>query len=259
MNLHAKRILITRPRPQAETFARLLEREGARPFFFPVIEILPPEDWSALDEALRNLDRYDWLILKSLNGAEAVLGRLDALGMRQSPAGLRVAAVGPVTAARLARAGLRNSVVPSKYTAAAILPELGDIAGGRILLPGSDIAPRKLSAALRGAGAIVDVVTAYRLVSMQPSPAEFEALRRGVDVVCFASPSSVTGFVRALHAHGVEARRPPSDPLIACIGPVTAAAARAAGLRVDVEAAEHTVVGLLEALKRAEPAELGAY
>jgi uroporphyrinogen III methyltransferase/synthase len=259
MNLAGKRILITRARSQAQEFAGALLNEGAQPIFFPVIEIAPPEAYAALDRALQDLDRYNWLILKSVNGVEAVLDRMGALGIKDLPKRLRITAVGPVTAARLAQAGVICHFVPAKYTARNILRGLGDIHGKRFLLPGSDLSGRTLAEALQAAGGIVDSVIAYRTIPVRPGPAEIQALRAGLDVVCFASPSSVQSFVAALLEHELDVRRLPWNPSIACIGPVTAAAAKAAGLPVDVEAQEHTAAGLVAALKHAEPAVLAFY
>src|SRR5688572_10923929 len=98
MNVTNKRILITRPRAQAGKFANSLAAQGAQPVFFPVIEIVPAEDMSALDRALRTLDQYNWLVLTSVHGVDAFFNRLDALGIKRLTPRLRVAAVGPRTA-----------------------------------------------------------------------------------------------------------------------------------------------------------------
>ncbi|MGH8247968.1 MAG: uroporphyrinogen-III synthase [Gammaproteobacteria bacterium] len=251
MDLNRKRILITRPRAQAEEFARALSSEGAEPVFFPVIEIASLDDFSALDHALRKLDGYDWLILTSIHGAQAVFARMRALGIKSLPVHLRVAAVGPKTAARLSQEKVAVDHVPAKYTADALLSGLWDVTGKRFLLPQSDLARRTLAESIRAAGGIPDEIVAYRTVPARPKSAVMDAIRAGMDVVTFASPSSVNSFLAALGEYGLDARSLPGNPRIACIGPQTASAAMGAGLPVHVEAQEHTLAGLVAALKNA--------
>lgn len=251
MDLSHKRVLITRPRARADEFAAAMLSLGAQPIFFPVIEIRPPDDFAALDDALCHLERYDWLVLKSIHGVEAFFARLRALGRGSLPAGLRVAAVGPVTAARLAREGVTCDHVPEKYTAASILPGLWPLAGRRFLLPQSDLSRHKLAEAIRAEGGRVDEIIAYCTLPTRPGPQTLKDLRSGVDVICFASPSSVNSFLSELDQHELDAHNLPGNPLIACIGPVTASAALEAGLPVHIEAGEHTMDGLVTALKLA--------
>ena len=140
MNLTGKRIVITRPRGRAEDFADALIAEGAQPIFFPVIEIIPPDDFSALDFAIQNLDEYDWLILTSVHGVEAFFERLDVLGVKGIPPRMRVAAVGSRTARDLSRQGIWVDHVPDEYFSEAMLAGFGrTIYGERFLLPQSDL------------------------------------------------------------------------------------------------------------------------
>jgi uroporphyrinogen-III synthase len=154
-----------------------------------------------------------------------------------------VAAIGPATAAALQQRGVRVDLTPGEYRAEAILDAIGDVAGQRILLPRADIARPDLALGLAARGAAVDEVVAYRTILAIPSQAVFESLRAGVDVITFTSSSTVRNFVALTAGMGY------GDPLIACIGPVTAAAARDLGLRVDVTAEEYTIEGLVEALR----------
>ena len=250
MNLTHKRILITRPRAQAEEFASALIAERAHPIFFPVIEITPLSDFAVLDAALHSLGQYDWLILTSVHGVNVFFNRLKVLGINGIPQRLRVAAIGAKTALCLSEHGLTADFVPNKYIAEAILPGLGeDISGKRFLLPQSDLAREILAQEIRSAGGIVDEVVAYHTVPTQPQPSALDALRSGMDVVTFASPSSVNGFFDVLCKNGLDIYHLPGNPLIACIGPVTSATAREVGLPVHVEAKEHTITGLVAALK----------
>ena len=252
MNLTHKRILITRPRAQAKEFANALIMERAHPIFFPVIEITPLSDFAVLDAVLQSLGQYNWLILTSVQAANVFFKRLKVLGINQIPQHLRVAAIGARTALGLAEHGLTADFVPNKYIAEAILPGLGqDISGKRFLLPQSDLAREILAQEIRSTGGIVDEVVAYHTVPAQPQPSALGALRAGIDVVTFASPSSVKGFFGVLCKNGLDIHRLPGNPLIACIGPVTSAAAREVGLPVNVEAREHTITGLVAALKMA--------
>jgi uroporphyrinogen III methyltransferase / synthase len=251
MELKGKRVLITRPRVQTEEFARMLIAEGAEPIFFPVIEIVPLDDFSELDHALHHLSRYDWLIFTSIHSVYALFVLWRTLAINPAPKHLQIAAIGPKTALCLAEYGMTPDFFPAEYTAEAVLSGLGEVTGKRFLLPQSDIARHTLANAIRVAGGIPDEIVVYRNIPAKPDSSAMDALCAGVDVITFASPSSVKGFITVLDEHYVNAHSLPGDPLIACIGPVTASAAREAGLRVDIEAKEHTMAGLVTALKYA--------
>jgi uroporphyrinogen-III synthase len=243
--LAGRRVVVTRPEDQAEGLCARLRALGAEPIEFPVIAIAPPEPGGPLDQAIARLDSYDWIIFTSVNGVEHFWARLPlplGEGWGEGWPG-KVAAIGPATAEALRLRGAPVDLMPAEYRAEAILDEIGDVAGQRILLPRADIARPALADGLRTRGAHVDEVAAYRTVAGKPTPAAFEALRTGVDVVTFTSSSTVRNFV------ALTTNLDYGNPLIACIGPVTAATARELGLRVDVVAREYTVEGLLESLK----------
>ena len=252
--LSGRRVVVTRPEDQAEGLCSRLRALGAEPVEFPVIAIAPPEPGGPLDQAIARLSSYDWLIFTSVNGVECFWARVAAsaelaAGSAQFPAvavaaigPAKVAAIGPATAAALRRRGVQVRLVPAEYWAEAILDEIGDVAGQSILLPRADIARPALADGLRARGARVDEVPAYRTVPTTPAPAAFDALRAGVDVITFTSSSTVRNFVARTAGLNY------GDPLVACIGPVTAATARELGLRVDVVAKEYTIEGLLKAL-----------
>ncbi|HEX9012025.1 MAG TPA: uroporphyrinogen-III synthase, partial [Anaerolineaceae bacterium] len=129
-----KRILITRPREQADGLAAELEQLGAVPVLLPAIEIAPMEDPAALDAAIETLGEFRWVIFTSANGVTAFWSRLGALGKDENAlAGLRVAAIGPATARALEERGVRPDFVPTEHIAEAILPGLGEVRGQRIL------------------------------------------------------------------------------------------------------------------------------
>lgn len=225
-----------------------LRRLGAVPVAAPTIRIVPPGPGEPLDAALRRLDAYDWVVVTSANGARAVLARARAMGLDPASAGgVRWAAVGPATAGALRRAGIEVALVPPRYRTDAIAEALGDIAGRRVLLPRADAAGPALAVTLRARGADVDEVVAYRTeVAPARSRARIRRLVAGrqVDTVVFTSASTVRGLVRLLGGD----RQALGGMLVACIGPVTAAAVQQEGLRPDIVAEDHTTDGLIRAL-----------
>jgi uroporphyrinogen-III synthase len=244
------RVVVTRPENQATELCDRLRAMGAEPIIFPTIAIVPPKAGGPLDQAIARLPDYDWIIFTSVNGVEHFWARLVEVRLLSGGDGEnklsirgRVAAIGPATADALRQHGAPVHLMPAEYRAEAILDEIGDVAGQRILLPRADIARPALADGLRATGAQVDDVRAYHTVRGDPPSAAFDALRAGVDVVTFTSSSTVRNFVSL--TQGLDF----GDPLMACIGPVTAATAHELGLRVDVVAEEYTVDGLLEALK----------
>jgi uroporphyrinogen III methyltransferase/synthase len=238
------RVLVTRPEGQSAGLAGRLQELGAIPVICPTIRIVEPETFEALDRVIADLPAYDWVIFTSVNGVRYFCERLLALGYgAERLAGPRLAAIGPATAAALAEHGLQPALVPVKYVAEAILDEIGDVAGQRILLPRADIARKALTEGLQARGAYVDEVAAYR------TEAAGQDLPAGpVDVATFTSPSTLRNFVALLEAAGQDAGAYLGGARVACIGPITAQAATAEGLTVDIEASEHTVPGLLQAV-----------
>ncbi|HEY5888785.1 MAG TPA: uroporphyrinogen-III C-methyltransferase [Acidimicrobiales bacterium] len=238
--LFGQTVVVTRPEGQASIMADQLRGAGADAVILPVIEIEDPADGgAALSAALDAVGDYDWLVVTSANGARRVLAGLPDARAR---GGVSVAAIGPGTAAALADGNVRADLVPARYVAEGLLeafPAPPD-GGGRVLLARAAVARDTLPEGLRAAGWSVDVVEAYRTVPASPDPAALDAAA-AAGVVTFTSSSTVTRFLEV-------AGRDRVPPLVACIGPVTAATARDAGLTVDVEATDHTVPGLVAAL-----------
>lgn len=247
------RVAVTRPAHQAAALLARLRALGAEPLACPSIAIAPPADPAALDAAIARLGSYSWLIVTSANGVQALLGRMAELGASSMPLRrIAIGAIGPATAEALAEHGLRASFVPGAYVAEAIVDEIGDVAGQRILLPRADIAREALAVGLRAKGAEVDEVAAYRTVP-GPGAADLASwLRAGtLGAITFTSSSTVRYLLDGLGAHGFD--RPTAvaalnRTAVVCIGPITAATARAEGLRVAAEAREYTESGLLDAL-----------
>jgi len=245
-----KRVLITRPRTQADTFAEALLQAGFEPVFFPVIEIRPLEDTAELDLALQRLSSFDWVIFTSVNGVKIFWERLNALDFTNLPKTVRIAAIGPKTAQALQHCGIEPDFVPKEYVAEAILPGLGDLAGKKVLLPRAEIARKALPEAIARAGGIVKEIATYQTIAIQPDAEGLDALKNGVDAITFTSPSTVRSFISIILGAGLDPSNLPARPLIVCIGPITADAARQESLQVGLIADEYTTEGLVNALNK---------
>ena len=252
--LFGKRVLVTRSRTQASRMCELLEDAGAIPVELPAIAIAPPEDFAPLDDAVSRLSSFGWVIFASVNAVEAVFERLESSSVSRPPkdarafGAARVGAIGPATAASLEQHGIRPDFTPSRSVSSAALEELSAYqwSGVSVLLPAADIGRDELADGLAHMGADVERVTAYRTIT-PPDAAQRarDAFADGIDIVTFTSSSTVRNLLSLLDGKGKESL---SGSLIACIGPVTAATARELGLRVDIEAKEHTVEGLADSL-----------
>jgi len=249
--LFGRRVVVTRARAQAGELSVELEKLGAEVREFPTIEIRPPQDFGPLDGAIQQLDSFDWIVFTSVNGVDAFLERLrhHRLDLRAVPRHAKVAAIGPATAERVREAGLSVDVVPEEYRAEALTEALdtGSLAGSRVLIPRAKVAREILPEKLREAGAEVVVPPAYETVPISTGADELAKLLEtgGIDCVTFTASSTVENFVQAF---GEEAARLLSNTQIACIGPITADTARKYDIRVDAEAAEYTIPGLVEAV-----------
>ena len=249
--LFGRRVVVTRARAQAGELSRELEALGAEVFEFPTIEIKPPEDFGPLDEAIRNLDSFDWIVFTSVNGVEAFVERLKYhdLDLRAVPRRAKVAAIGPATALKVEEAGLRVDVTPEEYKAEALIGAVMEdsLKGKKVLIPRAKVAREILPEKLREAGAEVVVPSAYEsMPSSEGRERLKELLENGdIDCVTFTASSTVENFARAFDG---EAAWLLSETRVACIGPITARTARDHGLRVDSEAEEYTIPGLIEAV-----------
>lgn len=206
----------------------------------PTIEIVDPDDGgAALRAAVAALDTYEWVVVTSPNGAQRFCAELAGRGLGE----VRLAVIGPGTAAEFAAHHLAPALVPDRFVAESLLeafPAPDPEGHGRVLLARAAVARDVLPDGLRALGWHVDVVDAYRNVPVVPDDGE----RRGVadaDIVTFTAASAVDNWVTSFGADSC-------PPIVACIGPVTAAAAAAAGLRVDIVPLEHTIDGLVDAI-----------
>ncbi|HKT90193.1 MAG TPA: uroporphyrinogen-III synthase [Candidatus Sulfotelmatobacter sp.] len=261
--LSGVRVLVGRARHQAGALSGELRRLGAEVIEIPFIEIRRPRSYKPLDSALMNIAGYDWLILTSVNGVEAFFSRWERLrsGGKKPPGigsdRLRVAAIGPATKKAIEQRGLRVDVMPKEYVAESVVSSLSaEVAGKRVLLVRAKIARDVIPTELRRAGAVVDVVEAYETVVPAASRARLRAVmksaKRRPHVVTFTSSSTVKNFVALLgpNRRGVSNARL-DGILTSSIGPVTSATLKESGLKVDIEAKEFTIPGLVAAITHA--------
>ena len=248
--LFGRRLVVTRPRAQAAGFVEALTDLGADVLPCPTIEIVPPASWAPIDAAIDRLETYDWLVLTSVNGVAMFFDRLRA--RRRDVRALhraRVAAVGSETAAAIAARGLQVDVVPEEFRAEAVAEAMiaTGLGGARVLLPRAAVAREILPIMLREAGAEVDEVPAYETVTPRIDLGELRErlARRAIDLVTFTSSSTVRNFVGLL---GADAPALLAGIRAACIGPITADTARAAGLDVVVQPTTYTIAAFTEAI-----------
>jgi uroporphyrinogen-III synthase len=245
--LAGRRIALTREPDANADLAAALSDAGARVLLCPVIRIAPPRDPGPLGACLSHLERYDWLVLTSVNSLRAVQTHVKG---RHVPARLKLACVGPATADFAHEAGLEITFVPRRYHTKGLLEafaERDDVAGARVLHPRGELSPGTLAAGLRALGAEVDEPVAYRtLPDSDGMDALTKALADGLDAVAFASPSAVDNAVEAVGAAAL------NDLRLYAIGPSTSRAISAHGLSAHVEAGEHSAAGLLRAILAGE-------
>lgn len=268
------RVLVGRARHQAGALSGELRKLGADVIEIPFIEIRRPRSFARLDSALKILAAYDWLILTSVNGVEAMWERLDKLRLTTKQIKhLRVAAIGPATRKAIEQRAVKVDVVPKEYVAESVVRSLRRrVKGKRVLLVRAKVARDVIPHELRKAGARVDVVEAYETVVPKSSRARLHsALRNGPrrpHVVTFTSSSTVRNFVGLLGSRTAVGPGQPSrgracpergrkvarahtslDAIwLASIGPVTSSTLREFGLPVDIEAKEFTIPGLVRAI-----------
>jgi uroporphyrinogen III methyltransferase/synthase len=247
--LFGRGIVITRPEAQAEGLADLLRAKGARVIPFPVIRIAPPESWAPLDQALSRLDAYQWIVFTSANGVSSFFRRLRERGRDiRDLKEIRIATIGPATAAAVGAPGIRVDLVPEEFISEGVVRAFAgeNLRGCRVLLPRAEEARDVIPEGLEKMGAKVDVVTVYRTDRSDRDAAELLPLFAGgkVDVITFTSPSTVNHFLGIM---GPDFHLP-VGVRIACIGPVTAAAVQKAGLTVDILQERYTIPELVRAI-----------
>jgi uroporphyrinogen-III synthase len=251
------RILVGRARHQAGSLSTGLRSLGASVIEIPFIEIRKPQSFAPLDAALKNLQAYDWLILTSANGVEAMWSRLRKLRIPRTRLNkLQIAAIGPATKKAIVKHGLKVKMMPEEYVAESVVKGLHDkVNGKRVLLVRAKVARDVIPDSLRQAGAHVDVMEAYETVVPEKSRVRLRALfksKRRPHVVTFTSSSTVRNFAELVG--GAPSLK---DTQFASIGPVTSATLRELNLPVSIEAREFTMGGLIRAIVLARYAQPG--
>jgi uroporphyrinogen-III synthase len=250
------RILVGRARQQASALSAQLRALGADVLEIPFIEIRPPRSYKPLDTALEHVSEYQWLILTSVNGVEALARRVKELKIEPKKLShLKIATIGPSTRSATEKIGLKVSIVPAKYVAESVVESLREkVQGQRVLLVRAAVARDVIPRELRKMGGTVDVVEAYETVVPGSSKTKVQSLMEDPaqrpHVVTFTSSSTVRNFVELLGGRG----RPPhitnllDGVRLASIGPITSATLRELGLPVNIEAEEYTIAGLTRAI-----------
>jgi len=252
--LSGRRIVVTRSREQATEFIDMLEERGAEAIPADAIAIIAPEDPAPLEDACKHAGSFNWIIFASANAVDYFMRGLLANGDVRDLHGVRLCTVGPSTASRLQRYGVRVDLTPAEFRADALvdlLKSAGGLTGQRILIPRANIARDRLAEELREAGADVVDVVAYRTVPVGTERSgEYDVYRllldRQIDAVTFASASAVRNFVNMIGED--QAADLLKSTVVASIGPVTAEAAQQLGIRTTVMPRRYTIPDLVDAL-----------
>lgn len=248
---------MSRAKKQAGALSSALKDLGCDVIEIPFIEIRRPASYKALDTALRNLASYDWLILTSVNGVEAMFERIAKRKVdTRALSHLKIAAIGPATKKSVEKRGFAVAMTPKEYVAESVVASLHKrVRGKRLLLVRAKVARDVIPRELRKAGATVDVIEAYETVVPKASQKRLRTVlagRRKPHAITFTSSSTAKNFIALLGKRGARAALKKSAPYrgvhSASIGPVTSATLREFGLPVDIEAKEFDAPGLIAAI-----------
>lgn len=246
-------VLVTRAAEQPSHFHDLLVAQGARVLEMPALEIHPPSSWEPLDRAIAHLPDYDWLILTSANAVNYCLDRLEQVGNPADLQAVKLAVVGKKTAKILQQRGLTPDFIPPDFVADALVAHFPEpVAGLRLLFPRVESGGRAvLVKAMTAAGAKVTEVPAYESgCPGAPDPGAIAALQaRTVEVITFASSKTVRHCCQLLSLGlGADWAMALDNVAIASIGPKTSETCHELLGRVDIEAQEYTLEGLIQAI-----------
>lgn len=247
--LFGRTVMVTRPADESWSLAEMLEEQGANVVLQPAIAVRPPEDWGPVDDAIGRMSEFDWVVFSSVNGVRALLDRVEAVGRDLRVLGpVRLAAIGPATAAELAKYRLRADRQPSTYQAEHLAEALaGDAARKRFLLVRANRGRDVLARQLEAAGGRVTQVVAYRSIDV-PTPDEQVAdqLRGGlVDWVTVTS-SAIARSLAAMFGDDLRRAR------LVSISPLTSGTLHELGFTPSAEATEATMEGVVASIVAAE-------
>lgn len=247
--LAGRNIVVTRCQQQAGEFSRLLEEQGAGVIEFPTIEIVPALSYQDLDNAIDEIEKYDWVIFTSSNGVKYFFERVRKKGYDVCfLKGAKICAIGPGTAKAVEDLGIKIDFVPKEYRAEGIIEGLSkeEIKGKNILIPRAEVAREILPDKLEEMGANVNVVTAYRTVKADSSLNKIKPLleNKEIDVITFTSFSTADSFISLFQQD--ELKDLMRGVNIASIGPITSNRIEKAGLKVKISPSEYTIEKLAE-------------
>lgn len=242
--LFGQRILVTRAASQADEFAQKLSQFGAEVVLQPAIEILPPENYEEVDRAIELISEMNWIVFSSGNGVRYFLNRLSELGFdARHFAHVKLAAMGPGTAAALQDFNLKADLLPEQYRAEAMVEALTpQVNGEKVLLIRASRGRDILQVGLTEAGADVEQVVVYRSRDVQTlSPSTIEAVKQGIDWVTFTSSAIARSSIE-LMGHHLDGLKSVS------ISPITSEIMRGLGVEPTIEAKQHDLDGLIHAI-----------
>jgi uroporphyrinogen III methyltransferase/synthase len=248
--LFGRHVLVTRPRGQEGSMVRQLEGLGAAVSVLPTVEIREVADWEPVDRAISEIAGYGWLVFTSVNGVRAFLDRLLHAGRDlRALGGIKLAAIGPVTAQALRSYHLEPDVVPARYRSEGLLEALKEqVRGQRVLLARADRGREMLRDELSAVTEVEQVAVYSQVDVVEPDPVVLTALRDGhIDFVCLTSSNIARVFAGWLDEAALEHVRSGKLQLVT-ISPVTSAVVHEAGLQVAAEAKEETTKGVVAAL-----------
>lgn len=248
--LFSRRILVTRTRTQASKLSERIEDLGGEAVEFPTIKIIESDDHGNIDEAMAQIEKYQWIIFTSVNGVKFFFHRMKKAGFDiRLLKDAKLCAIGPATSKELENRGFIVDYIPREYRAEAIIEELrGKVRpGDNILLPRADIARRILEDELVKLGANVDNIHIYKTITPDYEKEKLINLfkDRKIDMITFTSSSTVSNFYKILGEKNLHLLK---DIRIAVIGPITAQTARDLGMVPNIEAKEYTIDGLVDAI-----------
>ncbi|MGH9451192.1 MAG: uroporphyrinogen-III C-methyltransferase [Terriglobia bacterium] len=249
--LFGKRIVITRAKGQAAPLSDMLIERGAQPVEIPTIELHDPPSWEPADAAIRRIEQFDCLLVTSANGVRKFMARVAAAGRdARCLKGVEIGAIGPATAAEFSHYGVRVDFTALEYRAEGLLDALADrdVSRKSFLIPRARVARDLVPRVLRERGARVEVVEAYYAAAPDYRPDDLEALLTPTPhVITFTSSSTAKNFRRLPIPPGLHPKL--QNVRIASIGSVTSETLRGLGMKVDIEAVESTIPGLVEAME----------
>jgi uroporphyrinogen III methyltransferase/synthase len=247
--LQGKKIMVTRSRQQSSELSRKLKASGGEVIEFPTIQIEPPDNQTEIDSKIREVSRSKFIIFTSVNGVRYFFKRLAEIKLDIRDIGTgKIIAIGAATEEALKERGLMVDLIPEAFTSEGILDSLKGIIrkNDKVSLPRAEIGRKNLITGLEELGAVVDDIPMYKTIIPNHKRDELiEILQEGIDIITFTSSSTVLNLLEIL---GSESKALLKDSKIAVIGPVTGQTAKDAGLMIDIEAKEHSIQGLMDAI-----------